>query len=293
MRWPPIVLIACLAATAAHALEGTWTATGEPARPDRINLGLTYGHTHNHGSTYATSALAGLTVAQIHASASAPVRFALDREAGRVEFEGAFAGGRGDGRFTFLPDATYLDKVRALGVADSRRSRQGPSQDERLLAFALLDVSTDYIRGIAAAGYKVALDDYLSMRIFDVTTDYIHAMRALGFRDLSADELVSTRIHGVTPEYVRAMRDGGWKLSLDQLMSFRIHDVTPEWIDALRKLGYERLDADELISARIFDVTPEFIRGLKDAGCDLPMNRVIEMRIHGLDLDDLSKRRAI
>jgi hypothetical protein len=320
-RLAPIALIVCLCATAAHAVDGKWKASTEDDRPERIYLGLDYGRTSNMGTMYATSAFTGLTADQIHAETSTPVRFTLEREAGRVSFEGSFRAGRGAGHFTFEPSAGYLDAVRKLGVDVSSRERS-PVQDERLLALVLLDVSTDYIRSMIAEGYRVPLDEFQTMRIFDVTPSYVQAMRALGYDEITADELVSTRIHGVTPDYVREVRESKWDLSLDELVqsrihgvtpqfraemeklgyrlsfddltAFRIHGVTPEWIDQLRKLGYDHLEADDLVSTRIFQVTPEFIRSVAAAGYrDLPMSDLISMRVQGLDVEDLPPRRAL
>jgi len=319
-RLAAIALATCVGSTAAHALEGTWTATIEGNGPERIHLGLRYGRTSSMATTYRMDALTGLAADQIHAATSTPVRFALEREAGRVDFDGSFREGKGAGHFTFLASAGYLESVRELGVDVTRKDPSGTG-DERLIVLALLDVSTDYIRSMIAEGYRVPLDDFQTMRIFDVTPTYVRAMRALGFEGISADELVSTRVHGITPEFIREVRESGWDLSLDELLqarihgvtpqfraemeklgyrlsfddltSFRIHGVTPEWIGELRQLGYDDLDADELVSTRIFQVTPEFIRSVEAAGYrDLPMRELISMRVQGLDADDLARERV-
>ncbi len=287
-----IALVTCIGSTTAHAVEGKWKASTEEHRPDRIYLGLTYGRTSNMGTMYATSAFTGLTAGQIHAETSTPVRFTLEREAGRVSFEGSFRAGRGAGQFTFEPSAGYLDAVRKLGVDVSSRERT-QAQDEQRLVLALLDVSTDYIRSMIAEGYRVSLDEFQTMRIFDVTPEYVREMRESDW-DLSLDELVQSRIHGVTPEFRAEMEKLGYRLSFADLTAFRIHGVTPAWIDQLRKLGYDDLDAGELVSTRIFQVTPEFIQSVAAAGYrDLPMSDLISMRVQGLDAGDLARRRAL
>lgn len=317
------VLIAGLWAGAAEAVEGTWKGRAVEGRSREVYLGLTYARTSNMGTNYDLRALTGLDTGAINATSSTPVTFSLQREAGRVVFEGSFREGKGSGVFTFEPDRGYFDRIRALGVDTSRRKYSGGprSTDEDLLFLALNDVSTDYIRGMIAEGYELTLGEYQNMRIFAVTPDYIREMRSI-FGTLSSEELVNTRIHGVTPDYVREMRAAGWdlslreyqnarifdvtpefreemsrlgyRLSLRKLTDFRIHGVTPEWIAELKSLGYDRLSAEDLVSTRIFQVTPEFIKSVEDAGYrNLPMRELISMRVHGVSPRDLSRKRAI
>ena len=323
-RFVPLALIACVWAGAAHAVEGTWTAKPDAKRPDQLYLALKYGRVNNMDMSHDLSRFTGLDARATRSVTSTPVSFALDREAGRLDFEGTFENGRGSGRFTFRPNSGYFDKIRALGVDVSGRKNWGPSrnEDEQLLFLTLIDVSTDYIRSMIAEGYRVSFDDYQSMRLFNVTPEHIQEMRALGFEDISASEIVATRIHGITPEYVREMRAAGWdlslnqyqsarifdvtpeyreemakigyRLSLDKLTAFRIHNVTPEWIAELKELGYDGLSADDLVSTRIFHVTPQFIRSVEDAGYKgLSMRELISMKVQGMTAQDLTKRRAI
>ena len=306
-----LTLIACLWAGTAHAVQGTWTAKVDGMRADRIYLALRYSGTNNMDFTHDVSVLTGLAAEAVRARTSTPVSFALDREAGRVSFEGSFENGKGSGHFTFEPNAGYLDKVRALGVDVSRRNSDPPWRgDERLLFLALIDVSTDYIRSMIAEGYEVTLEDYQEMRLFEVTPAHVREMRSLGFDHISARELVATRIHGITPEYVREMRAAGWDLSLselqsarifnvtpelreemaklgyrvsiDKLIAFRVHGVTPEWIAEQRSLGYGELSADDLVSMRIFNVTPEFREEMAKLGYRVSVDKLTAFRIHGV-----------
>ena len=315
-RLASLGLALCLSCTAAHALDGSWQGSIERQEPGRIYLSLSHSGTSNMGLILSLDAISGLTADQMRSATETPVRFSLDREAGRVDFEGTFRAGKGSGRFLFVGKPDYFDAVRKLGV------RTGASKDERLFSLAMLDVSTDYIRSMIAEGYEEPLEEYQTMRIFDVTPDHVRAMRALGFEHITAEELVASRIHGITPEFVREMNEEGLHLSFDelqaarihgvtpefrdemaqlgyrvsfnQLTAFRIHGVTPGWIAELKKLGYDHVDADDLVSTRIFGVTPEFIRSVEDAGFrDLPLSDLISMRVHGVDAGDLARRRSM
>jgi hypothetical protein len=324
-RIATLTLVVCLLATPALALEGSWTASLDEKHPDRIYLSLHQGRNHNMGTTFTLASFAGLSAAQINAATMTPVQFALRREAGTITFEGTFRHGNGAGQFTFAPDRSYIDKIRALGLEldleKPRRRARERTDEEALFTLALHDVSTAFIKSMIAEGYRVSLEKYLTMRIFNITPEYIREMRSLGFNNIDAEELVATKIHKVTPQFVREMRAAGWDLSLedlqssaihgatpafaeemrklgyanlshDDLVSFRIHRVTAEFIESLRKLGYRNVSADDLVSMRIHRVTPEFIRELEAAGyTNVPIDKLVSMRIHKIDAQYLKKMR--
>ena len=320
-RFATLTLAVSLFATAAFAAtDGAWTASTEDKQPDRFYMNITRGRTHNMGTTFKVSDFTGITRAQMDAATMTPVTFEMRREAGNATFEGTFKNGKGAGQFSFTPNRAYLDTLRSMGIdmeREKHRDRDWADEDQ-LFALAIHDVSTAFIKSMIAEGYRVSLEDYLTMRIFDITPDYIHEMRNLGFKNISSDELVSSRIHRVTPQYVRDMRAAGWDLSLDDLqstrihgatpefaaemkklgydldiddlVSFRIHRVTPEFIKEMATLGYKNIDADDLVAMRIHRVTPEFIKELEQAGyVKVPIDKMISMRIHGIDAKFIKK----
>jgi len=278
-----VLLVTVSLSTAAFAFEGTWTASRDDARNNRIYLQMTRGRSHNMGHAMSLDAFTGLTDAQIDADTATPVAFAMRREAGDLNFQGTFRKGEGAGQFTFTAKPAFLESVRALGVdVDRRKHVRGETQDELLYALAACDVSVAFIQSMIAEGYRVTLDDYLTMRIFDITPEFIHEMRDLGFAKISHDELVACKIHGVTPSYVRDMREQGWDLSLDDYEANRIHGVTPEFSAQMRKLGFSDLSRDDLLAFRIHGVTGEFIHEMRDLGYDLSADDLISARIHGV-----------
>ena len=270
------------ATTAMAELHGAWTATTDDGKPNGVHMNLTRGPNHNMGQWLKTSEFAGLSGAAINSGISTPVQFQLVREAGTTSLEGSFKNGDGAGQWTFRGNPAYVKSVRALGVEfEIDRHGRERSEEEELFTLALLDVSTDYIKSMIAAGYKVSLNKYLEMRIFRVTPELVREFASLGFRDLSAQDLITSRIHKVTPDYVREMRAAGWTLSMDELVSSRIHGATPEFAAEMKKLGYGNLDHDDLVSFRIHRVTPEFIRELHELGYDnVRADDLVSMRIH-------------
>jgi hypothetical protein len=265
----------------AQEIRGTWAASSE--KPGTLHLSLTRKHNHN-GQTYPLSVFEGLTTAQLTAGAQTPVQFRLLREAGTVSFEGLFRQGEGAGHFSFAPNRQFLQTLRSLGVEPGRKKKQN-SEEETLFHLALHDVSSDFIRSMQAEGYRVGVDEYLSMRIFNVSPALIAEMRQLGYDKIAYDDLIASQVHKVTPAFIRQMRAlGHTSATLEDLVSFRIHQVTPEFIEELRTLGYRDIPEDDLVSMRIHRVTPEFIRDLREAGyTNVPVEKLISMRIHGLD----------
>ncbi len=272
------------AAPAVAAIRGAWTATSKDDNSVHLDLSTKPG---NHsGTTIAVADLAGLSPEAPRANVQTPVKFELRREAGTASFEGTFKEGFGAGQFSFTPNSEYISTLRALGAGF-----EDTADDEDLLIYATLDVSTAFIRSMQAEGYREPADTYLQMRIFKVTPELVRELRGLGFDKIAADDLIATRIHKVTPDFIRAMRAAGFRnVTLDDLVGFRIHKVTPEFIKELRDLGYANISAEKLVEIRIHRVTPEFIRELNDAGYEgIPIDKLIEMRIHGIDAKFVNK----
>ncbi|HEX8253531.1 MAG TPA: hypothetical protein VF846_10305 [Thermoanaerobaculia bacterium] len=324
-RITTLSLFVCLlvAANAFAALEGAWTARPIEDKTDEVQFSMSWRSHHMTSTSMRITAFSGLTQAQMRVTTSTPVSFQLRRDAGTATFDGSFRNGLGAGQFAFAPNPNYLQSMRDLGVSleERRTGKREREEAETLLSYAIHDVSLAYVRSMQAAGYRVSLDDYLTMRIFDITPEYIREMRELGFRDMDSDELVGSRIHRVTPAYVREMRAAGWNLSLEELqntrihgatpqfaaemkklgygdldieelVAFRIHRVTPEFVRELRELGYTNVDADDLVSMRIHRVTPEFIRQVRDAGYrNVPVEKLVSMRIAGIDAAYLKKMK--
>jgi hypothetical protein len=307
------LLIALLPVPMRAELRGTWTASPQN---DGAMLQWQFSREHNHhGQPMPLDAFTGLTASQVASATQTPVAFELRRDAGTLAMEGVFRQREGAGHFTFQPNNRYYDAVRAMGVDLGRED-----DEEKLFSLAMIDVSPEYIRSMQQAGYRVSLDQYMSMRIFRVTPQLVDELRSLGYRNVDFDDLIASRVHRVTPDYIRQMRAAGYaNLSLDELVAsrihqatpeflqkmrevgydhiqwddaiaFRIHQVTPEFVRQLRELGYTGISADDLVAMRIHRVTPDYIRSLKNVGYSgIPVSKLIEMRIHGIDADYIAK----
>src|SRR3954469_6448968 len=157
------------AALAQETLTGTWTASfgdkdadrkfgrkyekadennwpKEDEKPDGLHLSLERrterGGRNQMGQTYNFSELQGLTREQ--AQGSGPVRFALVREAGRVDLEGSFQNGRGSGTFTFTPNSGFVSAMKGRGFDFEKKEswNEHGEPEDRVFAAAMLNVTT-------------------------------------------------------------------------------------------------------------------------------------------------------
>lgn len=169
------LFVSLFAATTAHALDGAWTATLDSDR-DHLHFNITTDH-NNLGMSITLASFGSLTPSQVNAPAMTAVTFSMHREAGTITFEGTFRNGKGAGQLTFTADRSYIDKLRALGVA-FELAQQRHDEENDLFILALHDVSTSYIESMQALGYHTTLEKYLTMRIFNITPEYVHEMES-------------------------------------------------------------------------------------------------------------------
>ena len=260
------LFVSLFTATTALALDGAWTAALHDDR-DHLYLHITTGTHNNNGMTVSLAAFTSLTPSQINATTMTPVNFEMRREAGTIAYEGTFRNGKGAGQFTFTPDRSYIDKIRALGLTFDlegvRHRRRERTEEDDLFTLALHDVSTGFIKSMQAVGYKTTLEKYLTMRIFNITPEYVHEMESLGLANLDEDDIITSKIHRVTPEFVREIRAEGYReISFDNLVAFRIHRVTKEFIQELRNAGYDHVPAEKLIEMKIHRIDAKFMKAM-------------------------------
>jgi hypothetical protein len=300
-----------LLGSSARAADIDWSIQRSGTRPQtgkvqlRIESRWNGNDRSSWSSDYSLADLQGLSFAQLMGQ-PAPVRFALAREAGRLDCSGVAGNSAGGGSCSFAGNpafASYL-AARGIGRPDERHAfaltmsgvgrplidaltslgYPRPTVDQ-LVAMGIHGVTPDYVRALATTGYRLkSADELVKFRIHGVSVDYIRAIAAAGpqLRNLPADSLVSFRIHGVTPELVRTYASLGHPLDKDAIVSMRIHGVTPQYIRDMAALGYGRLTADQLVSMRIHGVTADYVRALHSQGLrPSSADQIVRLRISG------------
>ncbi len=157
-----------------------------------------------------------------------------------------------------------------------------PQSDDKATPAAQLH--SDYIDRMKAAGYDVDLDKLIAMKIQDVTPEYARAMAEAGFGKPSADELISCKIQGVTPEYLAQLKQQGFEVkSFHEAVSYRIFNVTPDFVAGMKAAGFYGLNSKQLLSMRVQGVTPEYARTLKQKFPAVTADELVQARIFRID----------
>ncbi len=289
-----------------------WSIDRTHSQNDKVQLALRTRSSGARGSSnwssgFPIAELQGLSAPQLAAGAAAPVRFALVREAGRLDCSGSAGNRAGNGtcRFSADPAFSALLSSRGIGQADARdsyhltmskvgrahldalQSNGYPTPSvSQLVALGIHGVTPGYIQALASSGYRLkSADSLVAFRIHGVDAEYIRAIAAHGeqFRNMPADDVVAFRIHGVTPALVGAYSRLGYRqLDRDDVVSMAIHGVSPDFIESFARLGYRDLSADKLVQMRIFGVTPDYVRSLQQSGIALrSAEQLVRLRMSG------------
>ncbi|HEX7313415.1 MAG TPA: hypothetical protein VF297_05815 [Pyrinomonadaceae bacterium] len=306
-----VLAVGSRAALAQETLTGTWTGSvgGEKFGPkfgkkfekddddddddaevrnergNGLHLSLerrTERGSHNQmGQTFDFSELQGITREQ--AQGTGPVRFALVREAGRVDLEGSFQNGKGSGTYTFTPSGNFISAMKGRGFdfekQDSWHERGEP--ENRVFAAAMLNVTTALADDLLSADFgKLDVDDLFKAAIFKVDSKFMREMKASGYPGLRMEELVKARIFKIDAAFLREVaRNGFDKEPFEHLIKMRIFKITPEFVAEIRNEGLNNLDIEDLVKMRIFNIDADFIRRARAEGIPIEVETLVQERI--------------
>ena len=245
------------AVSAQSALAGEWTASVDKEESDKIHLslmrGTERGRRSNMGMSFDFADLRGLSREQV--TRGGPVKFALSREAGTVEFEGSFQGGKGSGTFRFTGNQGFVSAMKGRGFDFEQDAPAADDRDEpenRLFAATVLNVTTAQADDLLSAGFnRLEVGDLFKAAIFKVDSKFAREMKAAGFPDLGMEDLVKARIFKVDAAFV----------------------------GEVARMGFSREPMENLVKLRIFKIDADFIRRAKAAGVPLEVEKLVERRI--------------
>ena len=253
----------------------------QPRNDGRAQLTLESRGSGAHPSTWSTSIgynqLIGLSPAIWQHGARA-LRFALVRDAGRLDCSGHAAGSQALGTCTHTQDPEFVTFLQARGV--------GSPTFRQAYALTVSGVTRAQVDALKVNGYRTpSIEDVISLGIFDVSPAYVHQLATAGYRLGTAEDLVGFRIHKVTPALISSYRALGYnRLTADDLMAMAVHGVAPDFINGFARLGYRNIAADKLVELKIFGVTPEFVRSLERDGVRPPSaEQLIRLRMAGYE----------
>ncbi|QIL02511.1 M56 family metallopeptidase [Sphingomonas sinipercae] len=149
-------------------------------------------------------------------------------------------------------------RVPGLMAAAQPLPRSPRDRADRMVDMAVAGVTPAYAASIRAAAPQlrnVSDDELIDLKALGVNSNYIRDLAAAGFKNLNADSITDARGAGLTGQYVREIAKAGYaNLSLDELTEMRAVGVTAAYIRKLRAAGYSGLSVDKLVELRAVGV---------------------------------------
>src|SRR5580658_6099781 len=166
-------------------------------------------HCGSNFSTESLSLLTGISIADL-AREGSHLTATLAAEAGTFTCTGAVSDSSLEGDAVFTPNPVFVSRMEQMGFTGF--------DSEKLMACALLNVETDWVRSVQQTGiHGMTTDNIIALRIFNVDPDYIRGITALGYDLPTAEQLIGLRVQGVNAQEVREIRALGYQPTLDEL----------------------------------------------------------------------------
>ena len=286
-RWLALVFaILCASlsvASACTAAQSDWVEfTLRPNRDsDQIKARFSADEDSRRGDSswstnFAPLQLAGLDVSGFRAAGTRPLRFAVTREAGRLDCSGQGGNSYASGNCTFTPNAQFAQLLESRGIGRPTRKES--------FGLMAVDARREVIDAIAAARYPTPdIDHLMALAALDVTGDYISELARLGYRPKSLDNLVEFKALNITPEYVGAFTRAGYgNMDPEDLVQLKALNVTPEYVAAFERMGYRNLPVRTLVQLKALNISPEFVRSVENRPGEVPpVDELVERKIFG------------
>ena len=204
------------------------------------------GGVNQWSSGFTPTQLTGLDVMGFRARSSVPIRFAIVREAGRLDCSGSGGNSRATGSCSFAADPTLSALLESRGIGR-------PTQQEAFTLMAV-DAHRELIDALAQARFPTPrITDVVTLSAREVNGGYIRGLAQVSYRPTSLDSLVQFKALGITPEYIGGFARLGYRdISPDQLVQLKALDITPEFVAAANRHAGSPRPVTELVNRKIF-----------------------------------------
>lgn len=220
----------------------------------------------------------GLDLAEFRKMGARPLRFAVTREAGRLDCAGQGGSSRASGSCRFSADPAFAQALERLGVG----------RPDAAQAFGLMSLNArrSTVEAIIAARYPVtSVDQLLGLTALGVDAPYIAGVAAAGYRLRSIDNLIEFKALGITPEWIRSfVRAGYTDLPAGDLVQMKALGITPAFVAGFERIGYGRLPVNSLVELKALGVTPEWAREMERRHGHRPnVDQLVQMEALGFE----------
>lgn len=281
-----VILATITVSSAVVAAPSDWvhfTLEAERGGDGRIHASFrddANGYRHNDWSSgFLPSELAGLDAGGFRGPGIRPLRFAIVREAGRLDCAGNGGNGQANGNCAFTADPGFTQLLVSRGI--------GRPTHEQEFGLMAVNARRETIEAIAAAHYPTpTINDLMGLSALGVNGPYISGLARAGYRPASTHSLIEFKALGITPEWIGAfVRAGYGNLPASELVQLKALNVTPDFIAGFDRIGYRHLPASELVQLKALGITPEFVRSEVPAGAALPpVSELVQLKVFGRSL---------
>lgn len=236
--------------------------------------------THSWSTSFRTDELPGLDAAALAATATGPVRFAIVRDAGRLDCAGSGGNSMARGSCSMTADRGFNDFLAANGI-----SRPTEEQTFGLIA---TNGRRELVTALKASSYPApSIDKLMELSAVGVTPDYIRGLAAVGYKPTTLGHLVEFAALDITPEYIGSFARAGYSnLAPGDLVQLKALGITPEFIAGFERVGYSNLPVSTLVELKAMDVTPEFVRAVQQGGPLPSPGKLVQIRAVSRDIRD-------
>jgi hypothetical protein len=234
------------------------------------------GDNNNWSTGFLPSELIGLDMAGFRGPGARPVRFAVVREAGRLDCSGSGANSSAAGNCTFTANPGFTQLLVARGIGRPTR--------EQAFGLMAIDARREVVDALAQARFPTpTIDELMALTALQVNGQYINGLARAGYRPSSIHGLVEFKALAITPEWIGGfVRIGYGNLPPEELVQLKALNVTPEFIAGFDRIGYRRLPVPTLIQLKALDISPEFVRANVGQRAALPpVNELVQLKMFG------------
>lgn len=231
---------------------------------------------HDWSTGFPPSELMGLDLAGFRGSGTRPLRFAIVREAGRLDCAGTGGDSHGWGNCSFIADPAFTQLLASRGIGTPTREQ----------AFGLMAVNAhrEVIDALAAARYPTpTIDDLMALSALEVNGRYVSDLARVGYRPQAIHTLIEFKALGVTPDWIGGFtRVGYGSIPADELVQLRALNITPEFVAGFDRIGYRHLPVDTLVQLKALGITPEFVRSAdRSPQRLLTVDELVQLKLFG------------